>query len=321
MTYRCNARCLMCNIWQTEDAGDLDAGLLAKLPASLRYVNLSGGEPFLRQDVPELVEAVVKASPKAQVIISTNALVSEKRIRGAMTRIRETSPGVAIAVSIDGMGETHDRIRGVEGAFDRAIALIEGLKADGMSNLRIAFTVVDDNVKDYHKVYQLSRRLGIEFTSAVAQGSEHYFQGSGMRPAAQADIRDQLGLVAASELRTFAPKRWARAYFNRGLNSYAAGSGRPLSCRAAEDFFFMSPAGTIYACNVMDLPLGNLHDAAFEEIWDSEAAVKARASVAACEMGCWMVCTARSSMKRNPLKVAGWIAAGKIRAHLGKPVL
>ncbi|MHB1325371.1 MAG: radical SAM protein [Thermoleophilia bacterium] len=321
VTYRCNARCLMCNIWQTEDSEDLDAAVLARLPDSLRYINISGGEPFLRRDLPKLAGAIVKACPKAQLIISTNGLVSARRVREDMARIRELSPGAGIAVSIDGLGATHDRVRGIKGAFDRAMELIEGLKADGMTNLRIAFTIVDENVKDYYEVYQLSRRLGIEFTSAVAQGSEHYFQGTGMRPAAEADIRRQLEKVAAGELASFAPKRWARAYFNRGLYSFAGGGGRPLSCKAADDFFFLSPAGTIYACNVMDLPLGNLRDSTFAEIWNSTAAVEARAGVAACQMGCWMVCTARSSMKHNPAKVAGWIAAGKLKTHLGKPVL
>ena len=311
----------MCNIWQTQAAEDLDAALLNRLPDSLRYLNISGGEPFLRKDLPELLEAASKACPKAQIIISTNALVSGKRIRADLARIRQFKPDIGVAVSLDGIGVTHDRIRGVDGAYDRAVALIEGLKQDGMTNLRIAHTVVDENVKDYYDVYQLSRRLGVEFTSAVAQGSEHYFQGSGMRPAAAAYIRDQLGRVAASELSSFQPKRWARAYFNRGLDLFATGSGRPLSCRAAEDFFFLSPAGNIYACNVMGLPLGNLREASFEEIWNSETAIRVRESVAACQMGCWMVCTARSSMKRNPIKVVGWIAAGKAKAHLGKPVL
>lgn len=311
----------MCNIWQTEEAEDLDAALLTRLPDSLRYVNLSGGEPFMRKDLPELAAAVVKASPKARIIISTNALVSRKSVRDAMARIREFSPDVGIAVSIDGMGETHDRIRGVKGAFDRAVSLIEDLKEDGMTNLRFAFTIVDENVKDYYEVYRLSCRMGIQFTSAVAQGSDHYFQGSGMSPAAEADIREQLDKVASSELSSNSPKRWARAYFNRGLNLYATGGGRPLACRAADDFFFMSPAGIIYACNVMDLPLGNLHEASFTEIWNSEAAVEARTEVSQCQMGCWMVCTARSSMKRNPVRVAGWIASGKVKAHRGKPVI
>lgn len=311
----------MCNIWQTEDAVDLDASLLKKLPASLKYVNLSGGEPFLRKDLPELVAAVNQASPQAGIIISTNALVSGKRIRETMASIRQKDARIGLAISIDGMGETHDRIRGIPGAFDKAIDLIKGLREDGMTNLRIAFTVVDENVKDYYAVYRLSRDLGIEFTSAIAQGSSHYFRNTRFSPVDADVLKEQLNQVAASELATAKPKRWARAYFNRGLYLFARGGGRPLSCRAADDFFFLSPEGTVYACNVLDLPLGSLRESTFEEIWNSEAAIEGRKQVHACGMGCWMVCTARSSMKRNPVKVASWVATGKAKAALKKPVL
>ncbi|MEW6019092.1 MAG: radical SAM protein [Pseudomonadota bacterium] len=319
VTYRCNSRCLMCNIWQDEHPDDLDVSLLAKLPASLRYINLSGGEPFLRKDLPEVVAAVRKACPKADVIISTNALV--KRTRETVARIREVDPGVGIAVSVDGLGATHDRVRGVQGAFERAVALVRGLKEDGMRNIRLAFTVFDENVRDFHGVYRLSRELGVEFTSAVAQGSSHYFRGTGLRPVKPEELRREFNRVAADELRTTTAKRWARAYFTRGLHEFASGAGRPLDCRAADDFFFLSPAGDVYACNVLDASLGNLRDASFEEIWNSERAAEARRQVGACGKGCWMVCTARSAMKRSPLRVAGWVGAAKARATLGKPVL
>jgi len=322
VTYRCNARCLMCNIWQTEDAGDLDAALLAKLPDTLRYVNLSGGEPFLRRDLPELVDAVMAASPRAQIIISTNGLVSQGRVREAAAGFRQRyGDRVGLGVSIDGIGATHDRIRGIDGAFDRATELVKALRSDGLTNLRLAFTAVDENVQDFYQVYRLSQELGVEFTSAVAQGSSHYFQKDSTSAVKLEELRGQLDRIAAGELSSTSPKRWARAYFERGLYDFARGEGRPLACLAADDFFFMSPAGTIYACNVLDLPLGNLRDASFEEIWTSPAAVKARESVAGCGMGCWMVCTARTAIKRNPLRVAGWVAAGKVKAARGKPVL
>jgi radical SAM protein with 4Fe4S-binding SPASM domain len=312
----------MCNIWKTEGAGDLDAALLEKLPATLRYVNISGGEPFLRQDLSELAAAVLATCPRAQIIISSNGLVLEKRVRETMAELQQTyGDRVGLAVSVDGIGNTHDRIRGIPGAFERVLALVKGLKEDGVTNLRLAFTAVDENVSDFHKVYRFSRDLEVEFTSAIAQGSSHYFQASNVSSVRIDDLREQLNKVAASELSTLSPKRWARAYFGRGLYEFARGSGRPLSCHAANDFFFMSPAGTIYACNILDIPLGNLRDVSFEEIWTSAQAVEARRRVAECSMGCWMVCTARSAMKRSPLKVAGWVAANKARAMRGKPVL
>lgn len=311
----------MCNIWKSEDSEDLDVSLVEKLPPSLRYVNLSGGEPFLHKELPALAGAVVRACPSAQTIISTNALLKTSRMLEVTEAVRSRDPGIGMAVSIDGIGATHDRIRGIEGAFDRAVDYIKSLKEAGMENLRIAFTVVDGNVSDFYRVYELSRQLGVQFTYALAQESSHYFQTSGTRRVDLVRLRSELDAIASRELRSNSPKRWARAYFGRGLYEFAAGDGRPLDCRAAGDFFFMSPAGTIYSCNILDLPLGSLKDSSFEEIWDSPEAVRARETVSRCELGCWMVCTARSAMKRNPVKVAGWIAAGRIRSLLGRPVL
>ncbi|MHB1390001.1 MAG: radical SAM protein [Thermoleophilia bacterium] len=319
VTYRCNSRCLMCNIWNEDSGDDLDAALLAKLPDSLRYVNLSGGEPFLRSDLPELVRIIKVAAPAARIIISSNGLV--KRSRETMSLIRSVDPNVGLAISVDGMGATHDRVRGVPGAFEKAVALVRDLKADGMQNLRLAFTVFDENVRDFSAVYELSRELDVEFTSAIAQGSQHYFKASGFQPVDPVELRRQFNAVATRELRTATPKRWARAYFDSGLFDFASGSGRPLQCRAAGDFFFLNPAGEVYACNVLDLPLGNLRDSSFAEVWSSPTAVAARERVAACDMGCWMICTARAAIKNNPLKVAGWVASGKLKATLRRPVL
>lgn len=313
----------MCNIWQNNNSSDLDPALVAKLPGSLRYVNLSGGEPFLHQRLEDIVRSVKQTCPSARTIISTNALLRTDRMLERMEEIRSIDPDIGVAVSIDGIGAVHDRIRGIDGAFDRCIAFVNGLRATGMENLRVAFTVVDSNVDDFHKVYELSRELGIQFTCALAQESSHYFQTTGEEVGKfELDkLRRGLDHIAARELMRSSPKSWTRAYFSRGLYEFAAGGGRPLACRAAEDFFFLGPDGSVYSCNILDLPLGNLGESTFDEIWNSDAAAKARRQVAACELGCWMVCTARSAMKQNPARVAGWIAAGKLRALLGRPVL
>ncbi|MHB0914840.1 MAG: radical SAM protein [Thermoleophilia bacterium] len=323
VTYRCNARCLMCNIWQNENSSELDPALVAKLPASLRYVNLSGGEPFLHKRLEDIVRGVRQRCPSAQTIISTNALLRTERMLERMEEIRAIDPDIGVAVSIDGIGAVHDRIRGIDGAFDRCIAFISGLREAGMSNLRIAFTVVDANVDDFHKVYELSRELGVQFTCALAQESSHYFQTTGEQVGAvdREKLRREVDHIAARELKRNSPKSWTRAYFSRGLYEFAAGGGRPLACRAAEDFFFLGPDGSVYSCNILDLPLVNISESSFDDIWGSAAAAEARRQVAACELGCWMVCTARSAMKQNPARVAGWIAVGKVRALLGRPVL
>ena len=77
LTYRCNSRCTMCDIWKMENSPELPVLEFAKLPSSLRDINLSGGEPFLRQDLAEIVAVVAKACPQARFVISSNGFATE----------------------------------------------------------------------------------------------------------------------------------------------------------------------------------------------------------------------------------------------------
>jgi hypothetical protein len=72
---------------------------------------------------------------------------------------------------------------------------------------------------------------------------------------------------------------------------------------------------------VLDEPMGNLREQTFEEIWFSKDADKTRDVVAGCPNGCWMVCTARTSMLENKGEVLGWIAKNKARAHARKTIV
>ena len=77
VTYACNSKCVMCDIWKMEAKKPLDADQYLKLPSSLKYLNISGGEPFLRPDIVDVVKNMRKACPKAQLIFSSNGLVPE----------------------------------------------------------------------------------------------------------------------------------------------------------------------------------------------------------------------------------------------------
>ncbi|EKD42897.1 MAG: radical SAM protein, partial [uncultured bacterium] len=114
LTYNCNARCNMCDIWKIKNSPELTLEDVSKLPSSLRDVNLSGGEPFLRRDLPEIVAAVRKACPKARMVISTNGFLTPV-IDKAMDKILQIAPDIGVAISIDGIGEMHNTVRGIPG--------------------------------------------------------------------------------------------------------------------------------------------------------------------------------------------------------------
>ncbi|MEA3409628.1 MAG: radical SAM protein, partial [Candidatus Eisenbacteria bacterium] len=132
VTYRCNARCTVCDIWKNESRADEEIAPsdYAWLPRSLRSVNVSGGEPFLRDDLVEIVSVIERVCPRARVVISTNGL-NPSRIEAMMGKMTH----IAVRVSVDGVGAKHDEIRGIDGAYDKALDTVRRLKGLGVSDL------------------------------------------------------------------------------------------------------------------------------------------------------------------------------------------
>ena len=321
VTYDCDARCVMCNIWKSPPSARMPADTFRKLPASLKTINLSGGEPFLRDDLPEIVHNVKSACPASTIIISSNALRT-KRVCSMLREIVRDDPRIGLGISVDGIGKMHDAMRGVKGAFDRAMETLELAKAEGVRNIRLAFTATSRNISHLERVLDLSREKGVEFTCAIAQNSEHYFKTDANTGIEDRDeLRRQFNYLISRQLRGFHPKRWARAYFALGVYEFAANRKRLLECRAGTDFFYLDPTGDVYSCNVLPAVMGNLMESDFTTLWNSPRACAVRERVARCQEGCWMVCTARTVIKRHPMAVGRWILASKIRRALGRKTL
>jgi MoaA/NifB/PqqE/SkfB family radical SAM enzyme len=321
-TYRCNSRCVMCNIWQArpDPRTEITPDDVTKLPSTFTDVNVSGGEVFLREDIVEIVSAMKKTAPRAKIVISTNGLnpdTIERRLPG----LRAADPDLGFAISIDGTRAHHDRVRGFEGAHAKSMETVRMLLRNGVRNVRLAFTAVDQNTTTLAEVYREARSLGIEFTCAVAHNSDHYFQTQANR-AVNADVlAEQLNDVAREELASLQWKSWFRAYFYHGLAAYARSEHRLLPCEAAHLSLMVDPIGDVYACNIMDWKFGNLKRQTFDEIWTSERAEEVRRMVRECEKHCWMVCTVRSSIKKNPAVAVEWILRNKVKSHLGRNVI
>lgn len=313
VTYRCNSRCTMCDIWKLKEIRELGLEYYKKIPASLRDINVSGGEPFLRQDIVELVKTLHEACPKARIVISTNGYLTDL-IKEKMREILKLVPDAGVGVSIDGIGEMHDKIRGIPGGFNLSVKTVKALREElGMKNLRLAFTISKQNVEHLSKVYDLSRELGVQFTLALAQSSEFFFGGKQVVEGPDdKTLAEQFGYLIGRELKSWQPKRWVRAYFSKSLFDFARTGKQALPSRAGTDFFFLDPFGNVYPSVIHNSIMGNLEQNSFPEIWNSSAADLARDKVAKASQDAWMICTARSAIKRHPLKVGWWIIKNKI---------
>jgi MoaA/NifB/PqqE/SkfB family radical SAM enzyme len=296
----------MCNIWQSKEWNEISPELLANLPKNIKDVNLTGGEPFLYSDLPGAVRAISGRLPKARIIISTNGFLTG-RITEAMKKIIKIKPDIGAAVSLDGIGRAHDEIRGIPGGFEMALTTIKELKKIGVKHLKIGFTIGDYNYKELPKVYALSKELGTEFTIALVHSSESYFQKENATHKKN-EIREILEWLKHEELRSWYPKRWARAYFTHGLIEFLDYEKRILPDYSGQLNIFIDPAGKIFPCDVSGEDLGSLADNPLK--WRS---------IGVCTAGekSWMICTARQSMKKHWVKAGSWIIFNKFRSLTG----
>jgi MoaA/NifB/PqqE/SkfB family radical SAM enzyme len=242
--------------------------------------------------------------PKAKIIFSSNGFATELILK-RVEEILLIDKNIGVAISLDGMADTHNQVRGIGGGFDKAIKTIEGLKKLGVKHIKIAFTLGDYNIQEFRKVYALSRDLGLEFTLAVVHSAENYFGKENKIDKKEAIIKE-LDWLVKQEIKSFKPKRWLRAYFAYGMIEFLKTDKRVLKDYSGVLSAFVDPSGKIFASDVSENVIGNLDADGFELKPVQAEDVKES----------WMICTARQAIKENKLKVILWILRKKIYEHI-----
>ena len=314
ITSRCNAKCAMCEMWRRDPGDEVEPSYYYRLPQSLRNVNITGGEPFMRKDIAQIVTVISDRCRGVRPVISSNGFLTS-RILEAAPKLLKINPRTAFRISIDGIGNVHDEIRGIRGGFEKAAATLKGLRKLGAPDLGIGFTLVRGNEREMMRVFQMSRQLGVQFTSTVAHSSPIFF---GDQDAQTPDVelaRTAFRDLKKAQLRLMHPKNWFRAYFTEGVIDMLEGRKRRIVCPALEAFFFLDPHGIVFPCHILDSPLGKLTDAPFEELVEGHPEILKQ--VRTCPEHCWMTCTVAPQMKREIVSVTNWAIRSKIAAHTG----
>ena len=160
VTSRCNARCGMCFAWQRLNK-DRDLSLeeirkITKELPNLIFLDLSGGEPFLRSDLPEVLSAFEKESPGVYVNLPTNGFLPEKIAQETEKILRRTKLPLSLNLSLDGLAKTHDRIRGVKGGFEKALQTYQLLskikKSHQNLSLKVATVISQQNFAEFEEL-------------------------------------------------------------------------------------------------------------------------------------------------------------------------
>lgn len=306
VTYRCNARCKMCNRYKAPSKPDeeISVNTIKKLP-QMYFTNITGGEPFIRSDLKDIVRELYKKSDR--IVISTNGFFTDRIID-----LCKEFPNVGIRISIEGLEKTNNAIRGLDDGFNRGYTTLKKLVEMNHPDVGFGMTVQDANAKDLVPLYELSNEMNMEFATASLHNSFYFVEAKNIikdRPM----VAENFEKLINELLKSNSPKKWFRAYFNHGLINYIYGQERLLPCDMAFDTFFIDPYGDVMPCNGTKEKevMGNLNEQSWDELWNSKQADKVRAKVRCCNRNCWMIGSVSPAMHKYIWKPAAWVIKHK----------
>lgn len=246
LTYRCNHFCQHCYIDRTL-TDELSFPEIKDILDQLRdagtlYLLFTGGEPFIRKDINEIL-SYAKAKGFLIMLVTNGTLITPENILA----LKEVKP-VSVGVSLHGAtAHTHDGITGISGSFETTIHTVESLKKCGL-HVSLKTTLMNANINEINGILELAGKLGVfvrlsyEIVPGRRDGSVPY-----------------QNLPGYSELVNYYNIDWV----NEKCKIDDTGS----VCKAGKGICSITPGGDIFPCLLMPMKVGNLKKADFIDIW------------------------------------------------------
>jgi len=320
VTNRCNSRCITCRTWreyrvnpemQSNELSVAEFGrLFHNLSSYIRWLSLTGGEPFLREDFSEIVNAAIKKIRSLALInIPTNGLLHD-RIINFIDSLKNTHyPEISISFSIDGPSEVHDRIRGIKGSYDIVWnTYLESKKIarrNSHIHLHIETTVSSFNISKLKLFVKELRKNKHTMIITIAHDAYLYHNegDTSILPNIFDTETGDFFSFLKREFRGYHPSEiLTRAYIKRIPMFLRNRSSQVLPCAAMESSFAMNPYGDVLPCLMWDKLLGNVRDFDFRilDILSTESSVKLRQQIIESRCpNCWTPCEAIPTIIKN----------------------
>jgi len=300
----------MCDIWKKENGYELTIGEIKKILKQLNPIDairISGGEPFLRNDIRDIIQVINETVRPKMIHVTTNGVMTDNIVE----TFKNLSPGLAkkihIKISIDDVGESHDGIRGLPGAYSSAMKTVEELvrlKDDKNFYLGVDQTVVNKKGMDsYNALKEILKEFGVDIHSVIAyeKTTALYSDSANVSPdnscmtcenftAREMDDFISLLLKDSACLNDF-KERIVKRYYLKGLyNRLVNGKREPNpTCVALNSHLRILPNGDIPVCMYNSTVVGSLRDDKFMDIWSGDSMKQYREWVKQCK-GCWVGC-------------------------------
>ncbi len=311
VTYRCNSKCKTCNIWKKKPTNEL---ILREIKEIFRYinpswVNLTGGEPFMREDLYEICKVIREETDTFLVNMITNGLLTKLVLKQVKRILKLKFPKLIVGVSLDGPQKLHDKLRGVQGNWRMAVELYKNLFKLNSSRFQTYFgytisrhnvgrieATLNDLKKEIRNITVNNIHFNLFHTSSIYYSNEGK-EGQASKEKILKDIKFIL-----KQKRSFGIVNQIDRRFIQLMPKYLNTGRSPLPCKALTSSVFIEPSSNVYPCTNFPLVLGNLRNESYNllGIWNSRRATDALTKIKQGKCPhCWTACEAYQTMLGN----------------------
>jgi len=292
ITHRCFCRCSMCNIWKIPPVvADLDLadwlGLLASPELSdLRELDLTGGEPFLRKDLADLLDGICGLKPEhfpklQTVAITTNGILTD-RVLDLVSRIvgplQKLGVDLVLACGMDSASELHDRIRGYPGAWEKLQKTLAGLYRIRASYqnlvLGIKTTVIPLNVYELDSLADFAEKNNLFTIVSPRIITPNRFGNSDLENDLKFNQAEIEGMI-----RFYESPRFTWNGHRKALLEYLRTGRINKPCSAGFNTLFVRHNGDVFPCPVISFALGNIKNSPLGELFNGTTACQFRKNI------------------------------------------
>jgi len=315
ITGKCNAKCKHCFYWrnlnQTEAAMTVDEiDKMTQSMGKLLFVNLTGGEPFLRNDLVDIARVYYKNTQPINITIPTNGILTNKILKDTEAILKFCpKTTIAIKLSIDGTKETHDDIRGYSGIFDSVIDTYEKLNElkKNYPNLDIFLTTVvsSANQNNLQELYQfmMQKLKNNTWLILLARGDTKDPTIKDFDVKVYKNFADQVRRNFKNNSRLlFAKILASKDMVSDEVINQTATEKRYLSpCYAGRTVCVIDENGNINPCEILNSTFGNIRDYNydFKKLWTGKKAKKIRRGIIKTKCFCTHECFVGNNIMFN----------------------
>lgn len=290
----CNSKCVMCNIWKQKkdyefSPEELETALKNPLFRKVKFVGITGGEPTMRDDLIGLYEACINALPSlTNLSIITNGIKAKRALK-QIIEIHDlcNTRGVTFTamVSLDGVGEVHDKNRGRDGNFETSTWLIEQLKLKGIP-VSFGCTVTKHNVWHIQELETWARVNDVPGRFRVAEFIKRLYITKSSNIEEIRNFNEEETYFLQNFFHKYAidytlPDSTRRNY--QSIFNVLSGKKRSMACPHHDRAVQMDSRGVLHYCAPKSEPIGSAIKNSALSLWNSNLKERRRIMADDCD--------------------------------------